>query len=190
MKKIIISSVVMVLILIVGVTTIVLSVVPTGINNVIERPNEITIIYSKTKDLSPQALVYRDRDEEDAKEISNIYSIFSHAFEQKTLTAIFNGELHKNITENYLDKGSKYVKNNSNEDEKITICFKYSSKKKIKNYEYSYLYFEITNLNKRQECVFGVGNSFSVSNNYYYYNYYYSGKANFLRLFNYIESIV
>ena len=190
MKKIIIGSIVTGLILVIGITTIVLALVPTGMNYVIQRPNEIVIVYSKTKDFSPDALVYRDRNEEDAIVISNFYSTFCHAFEQKTLSAIFNGELNKGLEENYLDKGSNYVNINSNEENKITICFKYSSKQKIKNYEYDKLFFEISNKNAREDIIFGVGSSFSVSNSHAYYNYYYKGKANFHNLFNFIENLV
>lgn len=190
MKKIIISSVVAGIVLIIGIATIVLALVPTGMNSTIQMPNEITIVYSKTKDMSPDALVYRDRDSDDAKVIANFYSVFCHCFEQKTLSAIFNGELNKGVEENYLDKGSQYVKNNSSEEDKITICFKYSKKQKINNYEYNYLFFEISNNNKREDSVFGANTSFSISNNYYYYNYYYSGKANFYNLYNFIENLI
>ena len=190
MKKIIIGSISIGLILIIGIATAILAIVPTGLNNVIDKPNEVTIVYSKTKDLSPEALTYRDRDSKDADVISNIYSIFCHAFEQKTLSAIFNGEINKNIEEHYLDKGSESVKSNSTSEDKITICFKYTNKHKIKGFEYKYLFFEITNSNERQENVFGVSSSFSVDNSYYSYNYYYSGKSNFSKLFNYIESLV
>ena len=190
MKKIIIGSIVIGLVLIIGITTVILAIVPTGLNDVIERPDEITIVYSKTKDLSPDALTYRDRDAADKDVISNIYSIFCHAFEQKTLNAIFNGEVNEEMKENYLDKGSKYISSNADETDKVTICFKYQNKQKIKNYEYKYMFFEISNKDKREEQIFGVSSSFTTSNNYYYYNYYYSGKANFNKLFNYIESLV
>lgn len=190
MKKIIISSIVVGLILILGVTTIILAVVPVGFNQTIARPNEITIVYSKTKDLSPDALVYRDRNEDDVKIISNLYSTFCHAFEQKALSAIFNGEMNKGVEENYLNKGSKSISNNRNEDKKITICFKYSTNKKIKDYSYKYLFFEITNANERDDQVFAVSSSYSATSFSNYYNYYYSGKANFSSLFNYIETLV
>ena len=190
MKKIIIGSIVVGLILIIGIATIVLSVVPIGLNTVIERPNEITIIYAKTKDLSPDYLTYRDRYEEDSKVISNFYSIFCHAFEQKTLSAIFNGELNEGLEENYLSKGSNYVANNSSSEEKITIIFKYSKAQKIKDYEYKALFFEISSLNDRKPQVFGASSSVTISSSYYYYNYYYSGKANFNKLYNFIESLV
>ena len=190
MKKIIISSVIIVLVLIVGITTVVLALVPTGLNNTIKKPNEITIIYSKTKMPSDYYLTFRDRDSNDVDVIANIYSVFCHAFQQKVLTAIFNGEINDKIEENYLERGSNSIKNNSNEEEKMTICFKYSSKQKIKDYEYQYLFFEITNNNERKEIEFGVSSSFTANNSSYSYSYYYSGKANFGGLFAHIENLV
>ena len=48
MKKIIITSVVIGLVLILGISTLVLALIPTGINNKIEKPNEIYISSSLT----------------------------------------------------------------------------------------------------------------------------------------------
>lgn len=193
MKKIIITSVVIGLVLILGVSTLVLALIPTGINNKIAKPNEIYITSSLTTSFPDKALTYRDRDEEDRDVISNIYSVFSHSFEQKLLSAIFNGELHEEIEPEYSKKSTYLSKNTSTED-KITIVFKYTNSQAItvgdKSTTYKYLFFEITPTNERAEVVMGLSSNITISNSNYYYNYSFVGKANFSKMFNYVNGLI
>lgn len=192
MKKIIITSVVVGLVLILGISTLVLALIPVGINNKIEKPNEIYITSSLTTSYPDKALTYRDRDVEDRDIISNIYSLFSHAFEQKMLSALFNKELNKEIESKY-SKSEHLTKNTSTED-KITIVFKYTNSQPIevgeKSSTYKYLFFEITPKNERTEIVMGVSSNISISNSTFYYSYSLVGKANFSEMFKYVNSLI
>lgn len=193
MKKIIITSVVITLVLILGISTLVLALIPIGLNDKIEKPNEIYITSSQTTTFPNSALTYRDRDEEDRDIISNIYSYFSHAFEQKTLSALFRGELKDEIVTNYSKKSTYLSKNTSTED-KFTVVFKFSNSQEVsfeeKSSTYKYLFFEITSADERTEVIMGVSPDITISNTNYYYNYSFVGKANFCEMFDYIKGLV
>lgn len=193
MKKIIITSVVIGLVLILGISTLVLALIPVGINDKIEKPNEIYITSSLTTSFPDKALTFRDRDEEDRDEISNIYSLFSHAFEQKMLSALFNKELNKGIDASY-SKKSDYLSKNTSTEDKITVVFKYTNSQPItageKSSTYKYLFFEITPKNERAEVVMGVSSNITISNTSYYYNYSLVGKANFSEMIKHVNSLI
>lgn len=193
MKKIITTSIILGLVLIIGISTLVLALIPIGINDKIGKPNEIYIASSQTTTYPNSALTYRDRDVEDRDFISNIYSVFSRSFEQKVLSALFRGEVKDEIKTNYNKKSESLSKNTTTED-KFTIVFKYNTSQNIKAGEkggtYKYLFFEITSSGERSEVVMGVSSDITVSSSSYHYNYSYIGKANFGEMFKYIKGLV
>lgn len=193
MKKIIISSVVIGLVLILGITTLVLALIPIGINNKIDRPNEIYICSSQTTSFPNSSLTYLDIDESERDVISNIYSKFSHSFEQNILSAMFKGELKEEITPDYNRVSSYFSKNTSNSD-KITIIFKYKESKKIevgnKSTTYNALMFEITSNDERTDVVMGVSSNVNIENSTFYYNYSFNAKANFYGLYEYVSHLI
>ena len=197
MKKIIISAVSIALILAIGITTLVLALIPTGFNDSIEKPYAIYVMNSKTSEFYNGALSFKEReDDQEARDtISNIYSMFCHSFEQKTLNAIFNKELGEGLTTSYTST-SKTISKNSSSEEKITIVFQYKTSKKIKalnntkEYSYNYLFFEISNIDERQDATFAVRSDLTLDNSSYQYNYSFSGKANFSNLYNYVSSLI
>ena len=193
MKKIIISSVVLALVLILGITTLALALIPIGINNKIDRPNEIYICSSETSGFPNSSLTYLDIDENETDTISNIYSKFSHSFEQNLLSALFRGEIKDDINTNY-NRVSSYISKNTSNKDKITIMFKYSQNKKIevgdKSTTYNTLIFEITSVNERVDVVMGVSSNANIENSTFYYNYYYTAKANFSGLYNFVCDLI
>lgn len=193
MKKIIISSVVIGLVLVLGITTLILALIPIGINNVIDRPNEIYICSSETTSYPNNSLTYLDIDENEKDVISNIYSKFSHSFEQNILSAMFKGELKEEITPNYNRVSDYFSKNSSNAD-KITVIFKYKENKRIevgnKSTTYNALIFEITSNNERTDVVMGVSSNLNIENSTFYYNYSFNAKANFYGLYEYATHLI
>lgn len=193
MKKIIISSVVVALVLILGITTLTLALIPIGINNKIDRPNEVYICSSQTSSYPNGSLTYLDIDSNETGTISNIYSKFSHAFEQNMLSALFKGELKADINANY-NRVSSYISKNTSSDNKITVIFKYNQNKKIevgdKSTTYNALMFEITSKDERVDVVMGVSSNANIENSTFYYNYFYTAKANFSGLFNFISDLI
>lgn len=195
MKKIIICSVAVALVLILGITTLVLALVPIGINNKIDRPNEIYVCSKATSGSSfaNGALSFYDFDQKDTDTISDIYSKFSHAFEQNMLSALFKGELKADINANY-NRVSSYISKNTSSDEKITVLFKYNQSKKIevgdKSTTYNALIFEITSKNERTDIVMGVSSNANIENSTFYYNYFYTAKANFSGLYEFIAHLI
>ena len=87
-------------------------------------------------------LTYLDVDEEEKDTISNIYSKFSHAFEQKLLSALFKGEVNSKIETNY-NRVSSYIGKNTSSEDKITIIFKYKNSQNIQVGEKSTTYNSI-----------------------------------------------
>lgn len=197
MKKIIISAVSIALILAIGITTLVLALIPTGFNDTIEKPYAIYIMNSQTSEYHNGVLSFKEReDDQEARDvISNIYSLLCHSFEQKTLNAIFNKELNESLKTNY-SSTSKNISKNSSSEEKITIVFQYKNSKKIKavnnskEYSYNYLFFEISGKNERDVATFAVRSDLTLDNSSYQYNYSFSGKANFSRLYEYASSLI
>ena len=193
MKKIIICSVVVALVLILGITTLTLALIPIGINSKIDRPNEIYICSSQTSSYPNGSLTYLDIDPNETDEISNIYSKFSRAFEQNMLSALFKGELKSDITANY-NRVSSYISKNTSKDDKITMIFKYGQNKKIevgeKSTTYNALIFEITSADERVDVVLGVSSNANIENSTFYYNYFFTAKANFKGLFEFVNDLI
>lgn len=194
MKKIIITSIVVALVLIIGITTLTLALIPVGINNNIERPNEIYICSTDTKAFPYSTLAYLDIDDEEKDEITNIYSKFSHAFEQNLLSAIFKGETKDEMTTNYHKISNSISKNTSKEDV-ITIIFKYNEKQTIKvegrePATYDSILFEITPNDERVNVEIGARTDTNIENSTFYYNYSYNAKANFCDLYEYVKYLI
>lgn len=194
MKKIIISSVVIALVLILGITTLTLALIPIGINNKIERPNEIYICSSQTTSYPNSTLAFLDFDEEEKDVISNIYSKFSRAFEQKILSALFKGELKDEIKTSY-SRVSTYIGKNTSTEDVITIIFKYNNKQTIEvegktPTTYDSLLFEIKPKDERVNVELGVRTDTNIENSSYYYNYSYKAKANFSSLYEYVLDLI
>jgi hypothetical protein len=182
-----------VLVLLIGITTLVLALIPIGINDKIARPNEIYICSSQTKDFPHGSLTYLDIDEDERDEISNIYSKFSHSFEQNLLSAIFRGEVNSEIGTNY-NRVSNYIGKNTSNEDKITIVFKYKQSQKIhveeKSTTYNSIIFEITSKDERVDVVMGVSSNLNIENSTFYYNYSYVAKANFAGLYNFVVDLI
>jgi len=199
MKKVIISTVVVVLLLAVGITTLVLGLIPVGMNDVINMPDKVYIYCENTKDLPDKRLSLKSREENDLKKISNIYTTFNRCFQQKALKALFNNEFGKGIDSNYNEVSQNLSKNfDSSTKFTVVFCFKDGNEQTIKadnkTYKYNRVYFELTNDGTWQDVVMAVtkesNTSDSSSISRISYNYYYSSKANFKELYDYVKNLV
>ena len=199
MKKIIITTVAVAIILCLGIATLVMSLIPVNMNDKVAVPDEIYIYCSQTNSLAKKRIELRHRDgEADINKINKIYDLFDSAFQQKALNALFKGELNYATTSDHTEVSKSISKNFSSED-KITIVFYFKDQEVLKyedeEYKYNYLFFEISNEDSRQDIVMGVTTSvpsdesnYPVENISYYYSY--KSKANFAELYNYVSELV
>ena len=199
MKKIIITTVAVAIILCLGISTLVMSLIPVNMNDKVAVPDEIYIYCSQTNSLANKRIELRHRDgEADINKINKIYDLFDSAFQQKALNALFKGELNYATTSDHTEVSKSISKNFSSED-KITIVFYFKDQEVLKyedkEYKYNYLFFEISNEDSRQDVVMGVTTSvpsdesnYPVENISYYYSY--KSKANFAELYNYVSELV
>lgn len=199
MKKIVITTVAVAIILCLGIATLVMSLIPVCINDKVAVPDNVYIYCSQTNGLPNKRIELRYRDgEKDINRINKIYNLFDSSFQQKALNALFSGELNYSTTSDHTEISKSISKNFSSED-KITIVFYFKDKEVIKykdkEYKYNYLFFEISNEDSRQDVVMGVNTSipsdesnYPVENISYYYSY--KSKANFAELYNYVYDLV
>ncbi|MBQ9792191.1 MAG: hypothetical protein IJW32_00390 [Clostridia bacterium] len=199
MKKIIITTVAVAIILCLGIATLVMSLIPVNMNDKVAVPDDIYIYCSQTNSLAKKRIELRHRDgETDINKINKIYDLFDSAFQQKALNALFKGELNYSTTSDHTEVSKSISKNFSSED-KITIVFYFKDQEVVKyedkEYKYNYLFFEISGEDSRQEVVMGVNTSipsdesnYPVENISYYYSY--KSKANFAELYKYVSELV
>lgn len=200
MKKIIICTVSIGIVLVLGITALVMALVPVGQNNFITKPAEIYLLNATTlKNESGNGVSFRSgyNDAEESEGLKNIYKVFNECFSQKALTALFRGELGDKVKTHYestTSGNSKTIARNGDSTH-LTFLFAYSEPQTIKvdgkdAYEYKYLFFQIDNSSERQEVRFAVSNSNltdSYTSNNIYYNYWFSAKMNTAKLYDYIS---
>lgn len=203
MKKIILTSVCVGLLLCIGIATLIMALIPVGLNEQVQVPNQIYIYCAKTKtdQLQNKRLELKDIDgQSDIARINKMYNLFNDAFPQKALTALFNGELKQTTELEYIEGYNTISKNTSSED-KFTIVFKYDNPKELKvdnkTVKAKYLFFEIDNEDARKDILIGItasDNAFSDEESYssinVSYNFCYKAKANFANLYNYAAELV
>lgn len=202
MKKVIICSISIGLVLVLGIATLVLALIPVGQNNLIDAPNKIYFLNLNTKDNNEDgSYIVKDYGNDKEKEIINqTFKLFNQSFGQKALTALFKGELNDKI-ETVYDKptgSSNTISRNYSNKDKVTIVFYYNQEKTIKvgdkEYKYQYLFFELDNSGETSNKVFGVNSSVTLSTDGYVYqsisyDYSYQSKANTKALYDYVASL-
>ena len=105
MKKIVITSVIVGFVLLLGITTLILGLVPVGRNDYVQLPNTVYVYCHKTSDFNSKKAVYKNIEngnEKDVEKIYKIYNLFNSSFQQKALSALFNGQI---------GNGTKIVRN-------------------------------------------------------------------------------
>ena len=196
MKKIIITTVAVVIILCIGFAALAMSLIPTNRNDKVSVPDEVYIYSAQTKWLPKKRLELKNRDEKDVSKINKIFDIFDEAFQQNCLSALFSGELNFSTTSDWTE-GSKQISKNFNSEDKFTVVFYFKDQEVVKyedkEYKYNYLFFEVTKEDSRHDIVMGLNTTVPsdesdhpVENISYYYSY--KSKANFAELYNYILS--
>ena len=199
MKKVIICSVSIGLVLIIGVAALVLALIPVNKNTLIDLPNKIYIMNELTKNnYEEAAYVLNDKKEKEVDMLESIYRAFNDGFGQRLLTAIFRGEVNDKIEANY-DRPTgtaNRISKNLSSDEKFTVVFYYNTPRTIEvegrdPYEYQYLFFEVDNSDEFAYKTIGVSASASLgtSPSYLTYNYSYSAKVNLKGVYDYIWSL-
>lgn len=197
MKKIIICTVSIGLVLVVGLTALIMALVPVGQNNFIVKPTTIYFLNETTKKNDSEWCKFRSNYSQDEKDkLNELYRVFNEGFSQKALTALFKGELNDRVETHY-EKSvgtENYVRRNGDSTH-LTLVFEYSEEQTIKvddrSYNYKYLFFQIDNSTERVEYLFGVSNSVSLdsSSNYLSYNYWFTTKMNATKLYDHIASL-
>ena len=200
MKKIIITSVIVGLVLCLGIATLILGLVPVGMNDKVNVPDEVYIYCPQVYNTPSKRREYRNRDgQEDISKINKIYDTFIDSFSQKALAALFKGELNEGTEAGYTGAKRDTISKNFKTEGKITIVFRYKDaqvlKYENKKQEYNYLYFEIDATNERSEVIMGVSEDITSDEGDYpneniSYNYYYKAKANFSNLYKYVAGLV
>jgi len=196
MKKILVTSIIIGIVLIVGIATLILGLIPVNMNDKITTPNEIYVYSASTNYLANKRLEYRARSEKDSVKLNRIYYLFNQSFQQKALKALFSGELGKGLEIKHTAVSENMSKNYTNE-ENITVVFYYKDGIKIEceGYEltYNYAFIELTNTDERQDFVIGLSDYLSSDDDdiaYVTYRFSFHGKANVKQLYDYVFSLI
>ena len=197
MKKIIICTVSIGLVLVVGLTALIMALVPVGQNNFIVKPTNVYFLNETTKKNGDEWCKFRSNYSTDEKEkLDELYRIFNEGFSQKALTAIFKGELNDKVETHYEKSvGTENYVRRDGDSTHLTIVFEYAEEQTIKaddrSYNYKYLFFQISNSTERVEYLFGVSNSVSLesSSRYLSYNYWFTTKMNATKLYDHIAEL-
>ena len=212
MKKVIICSVSIGLVLVLGVAALILALIPVNRNSIIEKPNEIYIINKtiweseNTHDPS-NAYVLRDYREvngekTDEERIDEVFRLFNAGFGQNALTALFRGELNDRMTSEHRDSSNTgSMQKNTSSTTAFSVFFYYRDTKTMvldgEEFEYNWLFFEVSEDDEFSYKVFGVRNHTSTTSDFLTsssspvtFNYNYNAKADFSELYDYILELV
>ena len=211
MKKVIICSVSIGLVLVLGVAALILALIPVNRNSIIEKPNAIYIINDTTWDNSndiSKAYVLQDYRENiegektDVKKIDEIFRLFNTGFGQNALTALFKGELNDRMTSEHRDSSNTgSMQKNTKSTTAFSVFFYYRDTKTMvldgEEFEYNWLFFEVSEDDEFSYKVFGVRNHTSTTSDFLSsstspvtFNYNYNAKVNFSELYDYILELV
>ena len=195
LKKIIICSVAIALILCIGVFTLVMALVPVGYNDIVEKPTEVYIYNSNTNSLPSNRLSLRSRDEADVSKINKIYDLFNDGFQQNALSAMFRGELKEGNKTKYTKSSGNSINKNKTSTDKFTVVFYYNTKLKVtvneRTYEYQYVSFEVDNDDIRELTPMAINSTFSSDAlDTIAYDYSFEAKLNLSSLYDYLYELV
>lgn len=210
MKKVIICSISIGLVLLLGITALVLALIPVNKNSVIEKPNAVYIINDVTWDTTQKyydLMDYKDDgngNKKDQPKIDEIFRLFNSSFGQNALTALFRGQLNEKMEQNYSSSNKTDINKNSSSTTAFTVYFQYKEMRKIvvdgKEYEYNILFFEVAENDSFEIKNFGTikvsdsdpyapPSTLTSSTNTSYKSYY-TARADFSKLYDYINEIV
>ena len=200
MKKVIICSVSIGLVLVLGVAALILALIPVNRNSIIEKPNAIYIINDTTWENSidnSKAYVLQDYRENiegektDVEKIDEIFRLFNTGFGQNALTALFKGELNDRMTSEHRDSSNTgSMTKNTTSTTAFSVFFYYRDTKTMilddEEFQYNWLFFEVTENDEFSYKVFGVRNHTSTTSDFLTssswpitFSYNYNAKANF-----------
>lgn len=211
MKKVIICSVSIGLVLVLGIAALILALIPVNRNSIIEKPNAIYIINDTTWDNSndiSKAYVLQDYRENiegektDVEKIDEIFRLFNTGFGQNALTALFKGEINDRMTSEHRDSSNTgSMTKNTSSTTAFSVFFYYRDTKTMilddEEFQYNWLFFEITENDEFSYKVFGVRNHTSTTSDFLTsssspitFSYNYNAKANFNGLYDYLLELV
>lgn len=211
MKKVIICSVSIGLVLVLGVAALILALIPVNRNSIIEKPNAIYIIndttWKNSRDNSKAYVLqdYRENiegEKTDVKKIDEIFRLFNTGFGQNALTALFKGELNDRMTSEHRDSSNTgSMTKNTSSTTAFSVFFYYRDTKTMilddKEFQYNWLFFEVTENDEFSYKVFGVRNHTSTTSDFLTsgespiaFSYNYNAKANFNGLYDYLLELV
>ena len=200
MKKIIITSVIVGLVLLLGISTLILGLIPVGMNDKVNVPDDVYIYCPEVYNTPSKRRNYLHRDgQDDINKINKIYNTFIDSFSQKALAALFSGELNEGVEACYTGTKRETISKNFKTEGKMTIVFHYKEAQELKynntKEKYNCLYFELDATNERSEVIMGVSETIPSDEGDYpneniSYNYYYKAKANFSNLYKYVAGLV
>lgn len=213
MKKVIVTTISITLVLVLAIGSLVLALIPVNKNNTIAKPDEIYIMNKITSDntnnkFADKSLHFKySRNDVSAQTIDSFYDVFNSSFGQNLLLAILRGELGDGlIAEKYADGNysTGSISKNYSTNNAFTVVFRYNEDKNLKyndtNQKYNYLFFEVKNEDYKTSVSFGVSyfdhtknNGSLVSNNTSYssfsYTYKYSAKINTFDMYNFLTNL-
>ena len=202
MKKKIVISVALGVVALLAITTLILALVPVNKNTVIAKPNAVYITNQNTKEFGGNCAYdnIQDGTQKGSVMLNDFYNAFNVSFEQKALVAMFGGQSNSGVKANYVDVAGSSEKISKNYDttEKFTVIFHYNDaqtiyvEEKDMSFKYNYLFFEVTNVDARQEVTFGVmKDNYSLDGSYssLSYKYYFTAQANLKPVYQYINTI-
>ena len=220
MKKVIICSVSIGLVLVLGVAALILALIPVNRNSIIEKPNAIYIIndttWKKSNDNSKAYVLqdYRENiegEKTDVEKIDEIFRLFNTGFGQNALTALFKGELNDRMTSEHRDSSNTgSMTKNTTSTTAFSVFFYYRDTKTMilddEEFQYNWLFFEVTENDEFSYKVFGVRNHTSTTTDFLTsstsstsstassspiaFSYNYNAKANFNGLYDYLVELV
>lgn len=189
-----------VIIICLGVITLIMGIVPTGgLKGKFDLPDEV-YIYSE---LYPSGKLRLRKGEGagnriETERINEIYDRLDSGLKQKSLTALFRGELGSGFK--YYNTAGVMDKCGNDEENNITIMFIYTdSLNRLADENditsnYKYVCFTVSNTTKWHEVTFGMGvnnnDSDDVASNQYYYTRCYTRNMNTSSLYKYVYSLI
>ena len=175
------------------------------------HPGRIEEIYDKTvKEMKLKLLEYGEEalfelgitkvDPELQELLGKLY--FRTSFGQNALTALFRGELTDRMTSEHRDSSNTgSMQKNTRSTTAFSVFFYYRDTKTMvldgEEFEYNWLFFEVSEDDEFSYKVFGVRNHTSTTSDFLTsssspvtFNYNYNAKANFSELYDYILELV
>lgn len=165
MKKIITIIAISLVVIVLGITTLVLSLIKVGENNIIELPTQVHITNATTHENERGAYHLNMERNQDKSKIQSLYDALNEGFKQSLLESLFRGG-NKGPEAYYEPQAgdlNNMISKNYSTSKRFTVYFYYPQKKSIRvdgrDLLYQYVFFEVTNSDEMALVTFAVNSS-------------------------------